>query len=139
MKYKVGFDLDGVIAKECWLLHWIFRFLPSIGVYIRDNYVPVLYLPAVPGFIITGRPEIDRVSTTLWLHRNKVNFLELCMSPSFDKDAVVSHKRSIIESLNLDYFVESDEYQILQLQKLCKCNIVTVKQALELKFIEESV
>jgi len=132
MKYKIGYDLDGVIAK----------FKPTEFDYFMLKLFPRLYLKKLhknakclmrpkEGIIITGRDEKLAKVTETWLEKNNINlpviYNKFIGRKSYDlyKWLATKHKAYWINYLKLKIFFESERIQADLLREACpNCRIV---------------
>ena len=133
---KIGYDLDGVICKEPNYISKAFKFSVNLGIKLRQIQ-DRLYIPKIPGFIITGRPKCDSRLTIRWLMEKGISYEELFMPNVFINSMQATiFKSAIINNLDCDYYIESDMYISLVLDKLCpNCNVINVKNKLATYFL----
>lgn len=108
----VGYDFDGIIASERGLFLTLARFL-GLPAFIRcaQRHSRCLRRPA-SGFIISCRPESERVQTQQWLRKHSIK-LPLILCPS------AKEKASYINLLRLTRFLENDASVASELRARC--------------------
>ena len=104
-----GYDLDGAICNDPtdWL---VTKFdLPIVGILaVRWHHASARLLakPDPNSVIITGRLEVDYLSTVKWLHRHGIN-IPIFMNPWTPAQGT-DWKACVIENLGLKRYTESD-------------------------------
>lgn len=115
----IAYDLDGVISREPFYLSILFDHINIKWGIAARNYQKVLYRPIQEGFIITGRPELDREVTEAWLDKWDIKYTSLFMSPHFDETVILKFKSDTINRLNIKCYIESELKIIEHLSPMC--------------------
>lgn len=126
VKYKIGYDLDGVIANSRWIhlvasklrlykFKTLWKFLRIISLFATLKTRPL------PGsVIITGRALGDKFITLIWLKLHKIQN-EIYFSPCniYSPEKAIKHKIETINRLGIDIFFEDDPEIARILEKEC--------------------
>jgi hypothetical protein len=115
----IGFDLDGVLVSD---IDWNSM---TIQDYSLRFFMFPLFIPTGDYVIITGRPEEDRLSTLEWVEKFLYGNLPqevFCKNTDYRKAEL--YKASVLNSLNLELYVESSEEQCYYLRKTTSTKIV---------------
>jgi len=112
-------DLDGILLPDIPLT----RYDEDLDAALleRDGLLPFEKFPDIDiprtRAIITGRPEIDRARTQLWLERHGFGQLELVMRTPGDHDetpaGAAAHKAAAALRCGVTHFIESDPVQAI--------------------------
>jgi len=128
---SVGFDLDGVFAREYRWLGKLFDHHPGVASKIRDNWMGVLYRPVTPGIIITGRMEEDTISTKRWLERKRIDYSDIAFNHiGWRFDEIVECKAFWLRQHGIRIYIESEQRIIDRLRDMVPIRYLTVGEAL---------
>ena len=120
----VGIDLDGILLPDVPLLHYDADLQSALRE--RDCLQPFANLPPIDvhrsKVIVTGRPEVDRARTEIWLRTYGFDSISLVMrDPSIYDDSsasVAAHKAHAAMRFACTHFIESDPVQAIQIAGL---------------------
>ena len=115
---RVGYDLDGVICNEPSYVCKAFNWNINLGIKLR-HIQKATHIPKIKGYIITGRPEIDRTITESWLERETIEYIDLYMADRISLPYSIKFKASKINELKLETYIESEKDNAELLQLLC--------------------
>ena len=118
-----GIDLDGILLPDVAPQRYEADLAAALAE--RDALLPFDRLPGIDftrtKAIVTGRPEMDRPRTLVWLIRNGFDGPRLVMrDPARHGDAphqVAAHKAQAALTLACTHFVESDPVQALHIAR----------------------
>lgn len=119
-----GIDLDGILLPDVPTQHYEADLEAALAE--RDALLPFDRLPGVDftrtKAIVTGRPEIDRARTLVWLIRNGFDGPRLVMRDTAHHGdrphEVAAHKAQAAVALSCTHFVESDPVQAIHIAQL---------------------
>lgn len=123
----IGFDLDGVFVADM-------EFSGDIQDFLEARHrQKTLFVPKSKYVIITGRPSSDKTLTVQWVDR------ELSSNPptslfhdNTDLNEAAVYKASVIQSLGVDVFVESDSVQAEVIAGLVpQCRVITFREYIQ--------
>ena len=117
-------DLDGILLPDVPPAHYEADLAAALAE--RDALLPFERLPGIgvvrAKAIVTGRPEMDRARTAVWLVRHGFDRPTLIMrDPSRYRDRpheVAAHKAHAALALSCTHFIESDPVQALHIAEL---------------------
>jgi len=112
-------DLDGILLPDIPLTRYDEDL--DAALHERDALVPFEKFPSIDiertRAIITGRPEMDRARTQLWLERFGFGQLELVMRTPGEHDetpaGAAAHKAAAALRCGVTHFIESDPVQAI--------------------------
>ncbi len=119
-----GIDLDGILLPDVAPQRYEADLAAALAE--RDALLPFGRLPGIDfkrtKAIVTGRPEMDRARTLVWLIRNGFDGPRLVMrDPARHGDhphEVAAHKAQAAVALSCTHFVESDPVQAIHIARL---------------------